>query len=352
MSVKQILSLAASTIKFFIIIMLFAINSKAQENNIKYYSDDMGILSLMYHRFDEKKYPSTNIQMSVFKEHIKIIKNSNYDFYDPQHLESNFSTNKKNKKILITIDDAFTSFYEVAWPYLKREKIPFILFVSTEVIGQNGYMTWTQIKEVEQEPFTYIGNHSHSHNYLVDLNDKDFVNDINTSSAFFNKQLGYNPIFFSYPFGEYSSKIKKYISKNFKYAFGQHSGVIDINKDPFELPRFPINEKYGDLDRFKFLINLYPLQYKNLYPEEKYIIDNNPPKFSVEFFEKQKNIKNINCFSDEGNKWEKSNISFNKNILNLNFREKFTFRRGRINCSLNDNGKWRWFGVQFSVKQN
>tara|TARA_B110000091_G_scaffold10722_1_gene10329 strand:+ start:127 stop:1125 length:999 start_codon:yes stop_codon:yes gene_type:complete len=332
--------------------MLFAINSKAQENNIKYYSDDMGILSLMYHRFDEKKYPSTNIQMSVFKEHIKIIKNSNYDFYDPQHLESNFSTNKKNKKILITIDDAFTSFYEVAWPYLKREKIPFILFVSTEVIGQNGYMTWAQIKEVEQEPFTYIGNHSHSHNYLVDLNDKDFVNDINTSSAFFNKQLGYNPIFFSYPFGEYSSKIKKYISKNFKYAFGQHSGVIDINKDPFELPRFPINEKYGDLDRFKFLINLYPLQYKNLYPEEKYIIDNNPPKFSVEFFEKQKNIKNINCFSDEGNKWEKSNISFNKNILNLNFREKFTFRRGRINCSLNDNGKWRWFGVQFSVKQN
>ena len=332
--------------------MLFAINSKAQENNIKYYSDDMGILSLMYHRFDEKKYPSTNIQMSVFKEHIKIIKNSNYDFYDPRHLESNFSTNKKNKKILITIDDAFTSFYEVAWPYLKREKIPFILFVSTEAIGQNGYMTWAQIKEVEQEPFTYIGNHSHSHNYLVDLNDKDFVNDINTSSAFFNKQLGYNPIYFSYPFGEYSSKIKKYISKNFEYAFGQHSGVIDINKDPFELPRFPINEKYGDLDRFKFLINLYPLQYKNLYPEEKYIIDNNPPKFSVEFFEKQKNIKNINCFSDEGNKWEKSNISFNKNILNLNFREKFTFRRGRINCSLNDNGKWRWFGVQFSVKQN
>ena len=173
----------------------------------------MGILSLMYHRFDEKKYPSTNIQMSVFKEHIKIIKNSNYDFYDPRYLESNFSTNKKNKKILITIDDAFTSFYEVAWPYLKKEKIPFILFVSTEVIGQNGYMTWAQIKEVEQEPFAYIGNHSHSHNYLVDLNDKDFVNDINTSSAFFNKQLGYNPIFFSSPFVNIVQKLKNIFLK-------------------------------------------------------------------------------------------------------------------------------------------
>ena len=39
-------------------------------------------------------------------------------------------------------------------------------------------------------------------------------------------------------------------------------------------------------------------------------------------------------------------------ILKLNFREKFTFRRGRVNCSLNDNGIWRWFGVQFSVNQN
>ena len=332
--------------------MLFTFNCKAEENNIKYYSDDMGILSLMYHRFDEDKYPSTNIQMSIFKEHIKIIKNSNYKFYDPKNLENDFSISKKEKKILITIDDAFTSFYEVAWPYLKKEKISFILFVSTETIGKNGYMTWEQIKEVEQESFAYIGNHSHSHNYLVDLNDNDFIDDINISSSFFNENLGYNPIFFSYPFGEYSSTIKKYVSKNFNYAFGQHSGVIDINKDRFELPRFPINEKYGDLNRFKFLINLYPLQYKNLYPEEKYVTDNNPPKLYVEFFEEQKNINNINCFSDEGNEWGQSNISFNQNKLDINFREKFTFRRGRVNCSLNDGGIWRWFGVQFSIKQN
>ena len=72
--VKKILSLAASTIKLFIIILLFNSNSKAEENNIKYYSDDKGILSLMYHRFDENKYPSTNIQMDIFKEQMKIIK--------------------------------------------------------------------------------------------------------------------------------------------------------------------------------------------------------------------------------------------------------------------------------------
>ena len=38
------------------------------------------------------------------------------------------------KKILITIDDGFKSFYKEAWPYLKKNKIPFILF-KQEVIS-------------------------------------------------------------------------------------------------------------------------------------------------------------------------------------------------------------------------
>ena len=353
MCVKKILSFVASTIKLFIIVIIFISNSKADKSNIKYYYEDEGLLSLMYHRFDENKYPSTNIQMSIFKQQIEIITNLNYNFYDPGDLEKNFDKPKKEKKILLTIDDAFSSFYEVAWPYLKDNNIPFILFVSTEAVGKNGYMSWKQIKEIEKEAITYIGNHSHSHEYLVDFKEEDFLNDLNSAKKNFIKNLGYNPIFFSYPFGEYSEYIKKYIAKNFKFSFGQHSGVIDINKDKYELPRFPINEKYGDLKRFKFLINLQPLQFKNLTPHDKYITSsNNPPNFSVDFFENQKNINNINCFSDEGSEWKKSNTYIYKNKLNIEFREKFNFRRGRVNCSLNDDGAWRWFGVQFSVQQD
>ena len=54
----------------------------------------MGILSLIYHRFDESKYPSTNIQMSVFKDQINIIKDLNYKFYNPENLEKNFNKEK------------------------------------------------------------------------------------------------------------------------------------------------------------------------------------------------------------------------------------------------------------------
>ena len=43
---------------------------------------------------------------------------------------------------------------------------------------------------------------------------------------------------------------------------------MDETKDFFEFPRFPINEKYGEIKRFKSLINYKPLEYKNLKPEE------------------------------------------------------------------------------------
>ena len=347
---SKIFSPVASIINIFIIFFFLTLSVKTDENKIKFYANDKGILSIMYHRFNENKYPSTNIRMEVFKKHMEIIKRKKYNFLDPNDFDKNFSKVKTNKTVLITIDDGFKSFYEHAWPYLKYNKIPFILFISTEAVGKNGYMNWNQIKEIESESFAFIGNHSHSHEYLLDISYDKFQNDILKSIEIFKQNLGYNPIFFSYPFGEFSLEHTSFIKKYFKYGFGQHSGVIDVNKNPYELPRFPINEKYGNLKRFKFNIDLLPLEYKKVIPENKYITNNNPPNLQIEFFENQKNLENINCFSDEGIGWKKTDIKLNKSKLFVNFSDKFNFRRGRINCSLNDTDGWRWFGLQFSVK--
>ena len=344
---------AASIISFFIFQLSFLGNSNSEEINSKSFSNDSGILSLMYHRFNENKYPSTNIKMNVFDEQMQMIKNLRYEFSDPKLFEKEFNKKKNQKKILITIDDGFESFYEEAWPYLKANSIPFILFVSTEPVGRNGYMTWDQILEIENSKLGIIGHHSHTHEYLIDMTNTDFINDIETASKIFKEKLGYVPSIFSYPFGEYSKFMKDYISNKFTLAFGQHSGVIDLNKDKFELPRFPINEKYGDLKRFKSVINYNPLEYRTILPEEKKINNQtNPPELVVEFFNEQKNIKNITCYSNNGNKWKKNKLNFENTQMRVKFDEKFLPRRGRINCSLNDNGKWRWFGVQFSVKTN
>ncbi len=349
MITKIIFSLAASIIKF-VILYFFFLNAYAETVNKKFEPDEKGILALMYHRFEENQYPSTNIRIDIFQKHLNIIKQNNFSFLNPKNFDFEFNKISKQKKILLTIDDAFSSFYINAWPILKKNKIPFILFVSTETVGKKGYMNWGEIAEISKEDFVYIGNHSHSHEYLVKYKFEKFKKDIAKSIKIFKENLGYNSKFFSYPFGEYSLEQKKYISKNFDYAFGQHSGVIDLNKDKYELPRFPINEKYGDLERFKFLINLLPIQYKAITPEEKFLLDaNNPPELVIEFFNDQPKIDKINCFSNEGGEWKNSELNYTNDKIEVIFTEKFLPRRGRVNCSMKDKDGWRWFGTQFTL---
>jgi len=313
--------------------------------------DDFGIISLMYHRFEENKYPSTNIKINDFKEHLKIIEDNKISFVDPKNFEDELFKNKKQRKILLTIDDGFSSFYENAWPILKKKKIPFILFVNTREVGSFNYMTWDQIKEVSKENFVEIGNHSHSHEYLVDESDSVIREDIKKSILIFEDKLGKNSKFFSYPFGEYSLNFKEIIkSLKFKYAFGQHSGVLDETKDLYELPRFPINEKYGEIKRFTSLMKTLPFKYQNIYPDEKYLLENkNPPNVKITFYKDIKNLKSLTCYSNEGDKWRQSDIKFeDANTLLISINEKFVGERGRINCSLRDSsGFWRWLGVQF-----
>jgi peptidoglycan/xylan/chitin deacetylase (PgdA/CDA1 family) len=307
----------------------------------------------MYHRFEENKYPSTNIRINDFLKHLEIIKRNKIQFVNPKKFEEELIKNKKKRKILLTIDDGFSSFYENAWPILKKKKIPFILFVNTREVGSFNYMSWDEIKEISKESFVEIGNHSHSHEYLVDENNNVIKADIVKSIEIFKKKLGKNSNFFSYPFGEYSSDFKKIIkSLGFKYAFGQHSGVIDETKNYYELPRFPINEKYGELKRFTSLSKTLPFKYKEIIPEEKYLLKiKNPPEVKIEFYENIKNLKLINCYSNEGNKWRNSKIEFiSKNNLRIFINEKFVGERGRINCSLRDSsGFWRWLGIQFVI---
>ena len=78
MIVKKILSFAASIISLLIINFFLVNHSSSDENNSKQYSNDEGVLSIMYHRFNESKYPSTNIQMDVFEKHIEFIKKTDF----------------------------------------------------------------------------------------------------------------------------------------------------------------------------------------------------------------------------------------------------------------------------------
>ena len=97
-----------------------------------------------------------------------------------------------------------------------------------------------------------------------------------------------------------------------------------------------------------------PFPYKNIEPEDRYLkIEDNPPKIKIKFFKNLINIKNINCYSNEGNIWRKSDIKFlDENELIILLKDKFKSERGRINCSLLEKeNKWRWLGIQYVIAE-
>ncbi len=307
----------------------------------------------MYHRFEENKYPSTNIKIKDFKRHLDLIKENDFNFISHKEFVDAINSKNLDRKILLTIDDGFKSFYENAWPILKQRKIPFIIFINTETIGSNGYMDWSEIKEISSFEFVHIGNHSHTHDYLVDKSDKEIEDDLKTSINIFKEKLNHETKFFAYPFGEYKNSYIEIVKNlGFEYGFGQHSGVMDKTKSKYELPRFPINEKYGEEKRFKTLLNTIPFPYLKILPEEKYLKPkNNPPSVKIIFYENGPNLKNVNCFSNEEDKWRNSKINLiSKNEMEIFLDGKFVTERGRINCSLRENtGEWRWLGIQFVI---
>ena len=67
---------------------------------------------------------------------------------------------------------------------------------------------------------------------------------------------------------------------------------MDETKDFLEFPRFPINEKYGEIKRFKSLMKTLTFKYKNILPVEKYLLQSqNPPNVKIEFYDGINNLK-------------------------------------------------------------
>ena len=160
--------------------------------------------------------------------------------------------------------------------------------------------------------------------------------------------------FFLIPFGEYSLEFKKIIkTMGFKFAFGQHSGVIDETKDFWELPRFPINEKYGEIKRFNTLMKTLPFKYKDIEPEDRYFYNQKIlQKLKLKFYENIKNLKILIVFLMREINGETQKIFINDNELEIEIAEKFIGERGRINCSLKEiDGFWRWLGIQYVVSE-
>ena len=164
----------------------------------------------MYHKFDISKYPSTNITLEQFEEHLQEFSHSKYNIKSLDFIMDTIINdgNLPEYTIGISVDDADRSFMTKAWPLLKEKGFPVTLFVSTNTISNKSknYLNWEEIRQLKKEGVN-IGAHSHNHEHMANLNVNELNDIIEKSNRVFLKEIGEIPSLFAYPYGEANEKI-------------------------------------------------------------------------------------------------------------------------------------------------
>lgn len=304
---------------------------------------------LMYHRFGEDTYPSTNIRLDQFEAHLDELSHGGYAVLPLPMVMRAIRAGEElpDRTVVITVDDAYLSVYTEAWPRFRARGFPFTLFVATDGIdrGFRDLMTWDQIRELKAAGVT-IGNHTVRHPHLPDLSLAETGAEIEHANERIRAELGEAPRFLAYPFGEASSETVVTVRKiGFDAAFGQHSGVVYAGAELHYLPRFALNERYGELDRFRLIANTLPLPVTDMTPANP-TLGPNPPAFAFTLADEIANAEALNCFASHGD----ARLIVNGRRIEVGVETAFPPGHARFNCTLPaGDGRWRWFGMQYYV---
>jgi len=303
---------------------------------------------LMYHRFGEDKYPSTNVRLDQFEEHLEILAGGDYTVMSLAEIVEKLQegTPLPDRTVAITIDDAYLSVYEEAFPRLKARGFPATLFVATRPVDRNlrSYMNWDQLREWQAAGFD-IGSQTQTHPHMHRISLEANRQELTVSNERFLAELGMRPTLFAYPYGEYDLDVVNLVKETgFTAAFGQNSGVAHGFNGFFELPRFAMNEQYGNRERLELAINGLPLKVNQIVPEDVFLTEN-PPLYGFTLAEDMDQERQLRCFNS---KYGKLEVAIIGRRAEIRMPGPLVGKRSRVNCTMpGPEGRWRWFGRQF-----
>lgn len=307
---------------------------------------------LMYHRFGEDGFRSTNIKITQFEDHIRTLASGPYTVLPVAEIVAALREGRElpDRTVGITIDDAYRSVYTEAFPRLKAAGLPFTLFVSTDSVdrGLSGFLTWDQIREV-RDAGNDIGAHSASHLHMTEASAETNRAEMTRSLQRFKEELGTAPALFAYPYGEASLAVWNVVREfGFTTAFGQHSGAAHTTSLPYYLPRFALTEDYGDPENFVLRINTKGLPVEDVTPEDPELRDRNPPLVGFTVGSAIPSLLGFACYHSQFGEIEFTQLG--RNRVEIRFPSPLASGRTRLNCTKPaDEGRWYWYGMQFYV---
>lgn len=260
---------------------------------------------LQYHHIDDTTPPITSTSPEDFARHLDYIASTDLKVVALSEIVAAPDMPSDNR-VAITFDDAYDNILRHAVPLLAERKWPFTIFVATEYVGQHGYLSWQDLKHIEELGGT-LANHTHSHLHMIRLQDNEsesewlqrLTDEILSSQKQLEKHLSRPEKQLAYPYGEYNSAILNLVDELGFVGFGQQSGAIGKLSDPRVLPRYPLSGVYAGFDTFKLKVHTQalPVEVGEIAP----LIEDNPPALTLTFPEvSQLRLNALTCYGPGG----------------------------------------------------
>lgn len=219
---------------------------------------------LCYHQFTSKKRSlnSMMVTRNDFARQMAYLKDNGYQVI-PLSDVGPFLQGKKplpDKSVVITVDDGYASFYQIAYPILKQYGYPSTLFVYTDFVGIGRALSWQQIEELNNDPLIAIQSHSKSHANLAKAtgseNDNDYLarlaEEVDKPDKILRKKTQHPIEYFAYPYGNSSPELIKILQqRDYRMALTVRRGSNPSYSSPYLLRRTMI---YGQ-DNLKSFSN-------------------------------------------------------------------------------------------------
>jgi len=261
------------------------------------------------------------------------------------------SSDASGRFVVITIDDAFNSFFQNGFPLLKAFGYPATLFINTETVGSGDYINWQDMKYLVDHGVE-IGNHTHSHGYFLNVDQESrydvFYQELKEAQQIIREKLNIEPKVFAYPYGEYdSTMIRAVRNMGFIGAAAQNSGVISSYSNLYSLPRFPMTDFYGDMTKFKEKLAMSALPVIRTEPGTT-IAPQNPPVLKFYLEKNEFDMGQMQCFI-QGSQCNIETLDSSNLSFQIVASEKLTSRRHlyTITVPSRDNSQWFWFSHQW-----
>jgi biofilm PGA synthesis lipoprotein PgaB len=312
---------------------------------------------LMYHRFGEAAYPSTNVRLDQFEAQLAHLAAGGYRVWPlarvVEHLERGRPA--PDRVVAITVDDAYRSVYTEAYPRLKARGWPFTVFVATDAVdsGSSSLLTWDQMREMQGHGATFA-NHSASHDHLVARRPGEDAAawvarvgaDIRRAERRLTEELGTSPPFFAYPYGEYNLDLAGLVRRLGYTPFGQQSGAVGPAVDSAAWPRYPVSEAYGDLDGFRLKVDSLPLPVTRVVPRDPVVGRKNPPRMEVTVTPGDPRLDALACFAQGQGRVPLTWLERDAGRFAVAAPRPLPVGRGRYNCTAPSRalaGRYYWF---------